>query len=105
MLQNEEEEEEQEMLRASLAQQQPASRPTSISTNSNNNKVLTNNSHSPLVPGGGGSGMNSHQAHTDTPMTNNAPSPNNSWNQQYDSWGDGEFEPVDELTSSMLIQK
>lgn len=83
------------MLKSALSQQQPAMRPTSISTNSNNNKVL-NNSHSPSV---GHAGMNSHQAHTDTPMTNNAPSPNNSWNQ-YDSWGDGEFEPVDEMTSS-----
>lgn len=79
------------MIKTALATQQPAVRPTSISTNSNNNKVLNNSHHSPMA------GANSH--HTDTPMTNNAPSPNNSWNQ-YDSWGDGEFEPIDDMTLS-----
>lgn len=57
-------------------------RPTTICTNSNNNQIHNNYQNT--------------NTHTDTPITNSANSPNNqSWNQ-YDSWADGEFEPIDD---------
>ncbi|XP_063697894.1 N-terminal kinase-like protein isoform X2 [Culicoides brevitarsis] len=84
---NEEEEEEREMQKTQT--NSPAIRPTSISTsNSNNNQVHHNNSHY----------MNndSNVQHNDTPTLNSTNSPNNtSWNQ-FDAWGDGEFEPIDD---------
>lgn len=86
--QNEEEEEEREMQKTQT--NSPAIRPTSISTYSNNNQIHHNNSHYNT-----NTDINSMQ-HTDTPITNTANSPNNaSWNQ-FDSWGDGEFEPIDD---------
>lgn len=86
--QNEEEEEEREMQKTQT--NSPAIRPTSISTNSNNNQIHHNNSHYTT-----NNDMNVQQ-HTDTPILNSTTSPNNaSWNQ-FDSWADGEFEPIDD---------
>lgn len=84
--QNEEEEEEREMQKTQT--NSPAIRPTSISTNSNNNQIHHNNSHY--------TNNDINVQHTDTPILNSTSSPNNaSWNQ-FDSWADGEFEPIDD---------